>query len=209
MRFLSFVAMAVAVFAAAPKPAPLNDAAIEATIRAKFAKSKISEEHFKVSVKIRGRADRRQNRRSPTQRCSDPSCKMGGARQVVNNIQVGEAARKKLADRLAKAREKRAAHRSSGEFQKRLAVTSASLTTGQGRGPHAGPRRCSRRSSPAEANANQALAPSETCHILSSECESPRFAAGDCRICRRVSCPRRNHRPPGVPARRAEQHGRH
>ena len=90
----------------------------------------------------------------------------------MNNIQVGEAARKKLSDRLAESsRNTSRASRSSGKFQKRLAATSASLTTGQGRGHRAVPRRCIRRTGSAEANANQALAPSESCHILCSECE--------------------------------------
>jgi BON domain-containing protein len=109
MRFLSLLAVVAVAFAAAPKPAPLNDAAIEATIRAKFAKSKISEEHFKVSVKsgvaqIEGKTDIPQRKGVATR-----LAKSGGARQVVNNVQVGEAARKKLSDRLAKARETRAA----------------------------------------------------------------------------------------------------
>lgn len=109
MRSLLFVVVAAVVFAAPQKPAPLNDAAIEANIRAKFSKSKISEEHFKVSVKsgvalIEGKTDIPQRKGVATR-----LAKTGGAREVVNKIQVGEAARKKLSDRLAKARESRAA----------------------------------------------------------------------------------------------------
>jgi hypothetical protein len=114
MRTLFLCLAAAVAFAAAPKPAaPLNDAAIEANIRAKFAKSKIAEEHFKVSVKsgiaqIEGKTDIPQRKGVATR-----LAKTGGARQVVNNIQVGEAARKKLSDRLAKARETRAASKST------------------------------------------------------------------------------------------------
>ena len=108
MRSLLCVVAAAVAFAASPKPAPVNDAAIEANIRAKFAKSKIAEEHFKVSVKsgvaqLEGKTDIPQRKGVATR-----LAKTGGARQVVNNIQVGEAARKKLSDRLAKARETRA-----------------------------------------------------------------------------------------------------
>jgi osmotically-inducible protein OsmY len=109
MRSLLFLVTAAVAFAASPKPAPLNDTAIEANIRAKFAKSKISEEHFKVSVKsgvalIEGKTDIPQRKGVATR-----LAKTGGAREVVNKIQVGEAARKKMSDRLAAARDKRAA----------------------------------------------------------------------------------------------------
>jgi hypothetical protein len=109
MRSLLFLVAAAVAFAASPKPAPSNDAAIEANIRARFAKSKISEEHFKVSVKsgvalIEGKTDIPQRKGVATR-----LAKTGGAREVVNKIQVGEAARKKMSDRLAAAREKRAA----------------------------------------------------------------------------------------------------
>ena len=109
MRSLLFLVAAAMAFAASPKPAPVSDAAIEANIRAKFAKSKISEEHFKVSVKsgvalIEGKTDIPQRKGVATR-----LAKTGGAREVVNKIQVGEAARKKMSDRLAAARDKRAA----------------------------------------------------------------------------------------------------
>ena len=77
MRFLSLLAVVAVAFLLLLKPAPLNNAAIE-LIRAKFAKSKISEEHFKVSVKSglrsskenrlpqrKGVATRLQNRAAP------------------------------------------------------------------------------------------------------------------------------------------------
>lgn len=126
MRFLSLLAVVAVAFAAAPKPTPLNDAAIEAAIRAKFAKSKISEEHFKVSVKsgvaqIEGKTDVPQRKGVATR-----LAKTGGARQVVNNIQVGEAARKKLSDRLAKARETRAAQSATSQTATSVSSKSAS-----------------------------------------------------------------------------------
>lgn len=101
---LVFIVLAVSAFAAAPKP----DAAIEAAIRAKFAKSKISADNFRVSVKsgvavLEGRTDIPQRKGVATR-----LAKTGGAREVVNKIQVGEAARKKLVDRLQKARDTKA-----------------------------------------------------------------------------------------------------
>lgn len=107
MRAVLLLLVACASFAAAPpKQAPLNDATVEANIRAKFAKSKISEDHFRVSVKsgvalIEGKTDIPQRKGVATR-----LAKNGGAREVVNKIQISEAARKKLADRLQKAREK-------------------------------------------------------------------------------------------------------
>src|SRR4051794_41008033 len=105
MRAVLFLLVALASFAAAPKPAPVNDAAVEAMIRAKFTKSKINEDHFRVSVKsgvalIEGKTDIPQHKGVATR-----LAKTAGAREVVNKVQIGEAARKKLTDRLQKARE--------------------------------------------------------------------------------------------------------
>jgi hypothetical protein len=118
MRSLLLLVAAAVAFAAPPKPAPLNDAAIEAAIRAKFAKSKISEEHFKVSVKsgvalIEGKTDIPQRKGVATR-----LAKTGGAREVVNKIQIGEAARKKMSDRLAAGRERRTAKTAAPEGSK-------------------------------------------------------------------------------------------
>jgi hypothetical protein len=98
---LVFLVLVVSALAATPKP----DAAIEAAIRAKFAKSKISADNFRVSVKsgvavLEGRTDIPQRKGVATR-----LAKTGGAREVVNKIQVGEAARKNLVDRLQKARD--------------------------------------------------------------------------------------------------------
>lgn len=86
-----------------------SDATVEAAIRAKFAKSKIDAEHFRVSVKsgiatIEGKTDIPQRKGVATR-----LAKTGGAKAVVNNIQVSEAAKQKMAARLQQARDKRAA----------------------------------------------------------------------------------------------------
>ena len=100
---LLLIASAVAAFCAAP--APTGDIAIQAAIQAKFAKSKIAEDKFKVTVKagvayIEGRTDIPQRKGVATR-----LAKTGGAKAVVNRIEVGEAARRKLSERLQKARE--------------------------------------------------------------------------------------------------------
>ena len=107
MRAALLLIIASIAFAAAPKAPPASDAAIEAAIRAKFAKSKISEDQFRVSVKsgiatLEGKTDVPQRKGVATR-----LAKSGGAREVVNKIQISEAARKKLSDRLQKARESR------------------------------------------------------------------------------------------------------
>ncbi len=94
---------------AAGKPAPvasklLPDAQIERTIRAKFAKSKISIEHFTVTVQngvatIEGKTNIIQHKGVATR-----LSKSGGAAAVKNNIQISDAARAKAAARLAQNR---------------------------------------------------------------------------------------------------------
>jgi hypothetical protein len=100
---LLLIASAFAAVCAAPPP--MGDSAIQAAIQAKFAKSKIAEEKFRVTVKagvayIEGKTDIPQRKGVATR-----LAKTGGAKEVVNRIEVGEAARKKLTDRLQKARE--------------------------------------------------------------------------------------------------------
>jgi hypothetical protein len=90
------------------KPAGASDGTIEAAIRAKFAKSKINEEHFKVTVKsgialLEGRTSVPQRKGVATR-----LAKTGGARAVVNKIEISEAARRQMADRLQKARARKA-----------------------------------------------------------------------------------------------------
>jgi hypothetical protein len=78
---------------------------VQAAIRAKFAKSKINEEHFKVTVNsgvalLEGRTSVPQRKGVATR-----LAKTGGARAVVNKIEVSEAARRQMTERLKKARE--------------------------------------------------------------------------------------------------------
>ncbi len=118
---LVFIVLAVSAFAATPKP----DAAIEAAIRAKFAKSKISADNFRVSVKsgvavLEGRTDIPQRKGAATR-----LAKTGGAREVVNKIQVGEAGRKKLVDRLQKARDTKAKPKAPAPTTASAAITPA------------------------------------------------------------------------------------
>jgi hypothetical protein len=89
--------------AAARRPA-LSDAAIEAAIRARFAKSKINADQFQVRVQggvatIEGRTDVVQRKGVATR-----LAKAGGATAVNNRIQISEAARQKAAANLAKGR---------------------------------------------------------------------------------------------------------
>ena len=105
MRAALLCLIASFVVAAGTKAAPPTDAFVENTIRAKFAKSKINEDHFHVSVKsgvatLEGKTDIPQRKGVATR-----LAKTGGAREVINKIQIGEAARKKLTDRLQKARD--------------------------------------------------------------------------------------------------------
>lgn len=99
-----------------PKPAPAApahkaaaapakpDAEVEAEIRRRFARSKVNEDKFTVKVRggvatIEGRTNVPQRKGSATR-----MAKSAGARTVVNQIQVSEAARQKAAQNLAKRR---------------------------------------------------------------------------------------------------------
>ena len=82
-------------------PRGLSDAAIEAAIKAKLAKSKIGADHLTVKVHNgiavwEGKTDVIQHTGAATR-----MAQAAGATAVVNNIQISEAARKKAADRLA------------------------------------------------------------------------------------------------------------
>ncbi|MBZ5724005.1 MAG: BON domain-containing protein [Acidobacteriia bacterium] len=93
--------------AAAPKSAARparSDAAIEADIRARFAKSKINADKFQVHVQggvatIEGRTNVIQHKGVATR-----MAKTGGALAVNNHVQTSEAARQKAADNLEKGR---------------------------------------------------------------------------------------------------------
>jgi len=91
----------------APKakaPPKLSDAQIEAAIRAKFAASKISTNHFQVHVQggvatLEGRTEIVQHKGTATR-----LAKTAGAAAVNNRIQVSEAARKKASENLTEGR---------------------------------------------------------------------------------------------------------
>src|SRR5437867_1126663 len=101
---LLLAGLATAQRAPAPKAKStpkLSDAQIEAAIRAKFAASKISTNHFQVHVQggiatLEGRTDVVQHKGTATR-----LAKTGGAVAVNNRIQVSEAAKKKAAANLS------------------------------------------------------------------------------------------------------------
>jgi hypothetical protein len=81
-----------------------SDTAIEAAIRAKFAKSKIDAEKFQVHVQggvatIEGKTNVIQHKGTATR-----LAKTGGAIAVNNHIQISDAAKKKAADNLDQGR---------------------------------------------------------------------------------------------------------
>lgn len=88
-----------------PKAQPaLNDAQLEKAIKARFAKSKISTNHFQVHVQggiatLEGNTDVIQHKGTATRLARN-----AGAAQVVNRIQVSQAARDKAAANLAQGR---------------------------------------------------------------------------------------------------------
>jgi hypothetical protein len=91
--------------AKAKPPVPQNasaqdDKAIEAAIRAKLDKSKIGKDGFKVRVQggvatWEGATDVVQHKGAATR-----MAKTAGAKKVVNNIKIGDAAKQKAADNL-------------------------------------------------------------------------------------------------------------
>ncbi len=89
-----------------------NDAAIEKTIRAKLAASKISTNKFEVHVQggvatLTGRTDVLQHKGTATR-----LAKNGGASQVVNRIEVSDAAKEKAASNLESGRRRAQVKRS-------------------------------------------------------------------------------------------------
>ena len=84
--------------------ATISDAELERTIRARFAKSKISTHNFQVHVKggvatIEGKSDVLQHKGTATR-----LAKNSGAIKVVNNVAVSQAAKDKAAKNLASGR---------------------------------------------------------------------------------------------------------
>jgi hypothetical protein len=97
-----------AVVAVAPKRVTvqpkLSDAQLEAVIRAKFAKSKISTDKFTVRVQggvatIDGKTDILQHKGTATR-----MCKTAGAVAVNNRVEISDAARQKAAGNLQEGR---------------------------------------------------------------------------------------------------------
>ena len=89
-----------------------NDAAIEKTIRAKLAVSKISTDKFEVHVQggvatLTGRTDVLQHKGTATR-----LAKSGGASRVVNRIEVSDAAKEKAAANLESGRRRAQVKRS-------------------------------------------------------------------------------------------------
>ena len=89
-----------------------NDAAIEKTIRAKLAASKISTNKFEVHVQggvatLTGRTDVLQHKGTATR-----LARTGGASQVVNRIEVSDAAKEKAASNLESGRRRAQVKRS-------------------------------------------------------------------------------------------------
>ncbi len=97
----------------------MTDKEIETAIRARFLKSKISADKFQVRVQggvayLDGKTDVIQRKGAATR-----LARLAGAKQVVNKIQLSEAARQKAAANLQKGRRraqiKRGGPRSDGE----------------------------------------------------------------------------------------------
>ena len=89
-----------------------SDADIERTIRAKFAKSKISVDKFTVKVQggvatIEGKSDVVQHKGTATR-----LAKTGGAVAVVNKVQLSQAAKDKASKNLEKGRRRAQVKRS-------------------------------------------------------------------------------------------------
>lgn len=81
-----------------------NDRQVEAAIRARFAQSKINVNHFVVHVQggvatIEGHADVIQHKGTATR-----LARAAGAREVVNRVEISEAARERAEANLAKGR---------------------------------------------------------------------------------------------------------
>ncbi len=89
-----------------------GDAALEAAIRQRFAKSKAAQDGFTVRVQggvatIEGKTDVVQRKSAATR-----MAKSAGAKQVVNKIQVSEAARQKASSNLETGRRRAQVKRS-------------------------------------------------------------------------------------------------
>jgi osmotically-inducible protein OsmY len=106
---------------AAPTPSGASvqeDKQIEATIRAKLAKSKIGKDGFKVRVQggiayWEGSTEVVQHKGSATR-----MAKTAGAKSVINNIKISDAAKEKAADNLDQGRRRAQVKRSDPRTEK-------------------------------------------------------------------------------------------
>jgi len=90
--------------------ATVSDSRLAQDIRARFAKSKISRNHFEVTVSggvatITGSTDVIQHKGTATR-----LAKNAGAREVINHIKVSEAARERAARQFSESRKKAIVH---------------------------------------------------------------------------------------------------
>jgi osmotically-inducible protein OsmY len=104
LAFHAVIALAVFLVQPAPKPSAQTDQQIEKAIQDRFAKSKIAPNHFQVRVQggvatLTGQTDVIQHKGVATR-----LAKTAGARQVVNRIQVSDAAKQKASANLATGR---------------------------------------------------------------------------------------------------------
>ena len=103
----------------AKAPASKSDADIERAFREKLAKSKLASDKIQVRVQggvatIEGKTDVVQRKGAATR-----MAKSAGARQVVNKIEVSEAAKEKSAENLAQGRRRAQVKRSDARTEER------------------------------------------------------------------------------------------
>jgi hypothetical protein len=100
---LVFATLLPAAAPARPKaPAAVSDTSVEQSIRARFAKSKISADNF--TVRVQGGVAIIEGSTAVIQRkgVATRLAKLGGARAVDNRIRISDAARQKAAESLKK-----------------------------------------------------------------------------------------------------------
>ena len=121
-RFIPLMLIAVATLAAQQRGIPpkqpvtakvqIGDVEIEKAIRARFAQSKTGADKFTVHVQggvatIEGKTDVVQRKSAATR-----MAKTAGAKQVLNKIEVSQAAKQKASDNLAQGRRRAQVKRS-------------------------------------------------------------------------------------------------
>jgi hypothetical protein len=119
-RFIALMLTVVAALAAQqrgalpkqPAKPAISDVELEKAIRARFAQSKAGADKFTVRVQggvatIEGKTDVVQRKGAATR-----MARSAGARQVVNKIEVSQAARQKASDNLAQGRRRAQVKRS-------------------------------------------------------------------------------------------------